>query len=245
MSVVTYESRDRVAVITLNRPDKRNALSRQVVDELEAAWHRFNASDDRAAVLTGAGSAAFTAGADLGDIPHDLWRAVPGVGVEVEKPVIGAVTGWVVGGGLVLAQFCDLLVASETTRFSYPEAKIGFSGGLISSLAARIPHKLAMEVVLLGEPLDARRAYEAGLVNKVVPDGEQLEAALDYGRRLAANAPLVVAQLKRFVGRTIPKGPSELAAIARRDVNFVTNSQDLAEGLAAFRAKRPPVFTGS
>lgn len=245
-NVVTYDVVEGgVAVITINRPDKRNALSKEVVAGLEQAWRRFNDGPERAAVLTAAGDQAFTAGADLNDIPHDLWRAVPGIGVALDKPVVGAVSGWVVGGGLVLAQFCDLLVAADNTNFLYPEAKVGFSGGLISSLAARIPHKIAMEVLLLGESLSARRAYEAGLVNQVVPVGQHVEAALDYARRLAANAPLVLSLLKRFVGETLPQGPSERAAIARRQINAVTDSDDLTEGLAAFRQKRPPVFSGT
>jgi enoyl-CoA hydratase/carnithine racemase len=243
--VVTYQSQDRIAVITINRPDKRNALTKEVVERLNAAWLRFNGSDDRVAVIAATGDVAFTAGADLDDIPHDLWRAIPGIGVEVDKPVIAAVSGWVVGGGLLFAQYSDLLVAAENSKFVYPEAKVGFSGGLISSLVARIPHKVAMELLLVGEPLSAQRAYEVGLVNKVVPTGQQLEAALDYARKLAANAPLVLAQLKRFVGRTLPKGPSELAGIARRDVDLVTFSEDCAEGLAAFKQKRPPVFQGN
>ncbi len=242
--VVTYRSQDRVAIITIDRPGKRNALTKEVVERLNAAWRRFNASDDRVAVIAAAGDAAFTAGADLDDIPHDLWRAIPGIGVEVDKPVIAAVSGWVVGGGLLFAQYSDLLVAAENSKFVYPEAKVGFSGGLIASLAARIPHKIAMELLLIGEPLSAQRAYEIGLVNKVVPTGRQLEAALDYAGKLVANAPLVLAQLKRFVGRTLPKGPSELAGIARREVDQVTVSDDCAEGLAAFKQKRAPVFLG-
>ncbi len=242
--VVTYESIDRIAVITINRPEKRNAVTGEVVDALAQAWRRFNVGDDLVAVWTGAGDQAFTVGADLTDIPHDLFRGIPGIGVEVEKPVIGAVAGWVIGGGVVFAQMCDLLVAAETTRFVYPEAKVGFAGGLVASLAARIPHKIAMELILLGEPISAQRAYDVGFVNKVVPVGQQREAALLYARTLAANAPLVLQLLKRFVGRVIPKGPSEAAGIARRDVDAVTNSADLVEGVAAFRAKRPPAFSG-
>ncbi len=242
--VVTYEIRDRIAIITVNRPDKRNALTKEVVDRLNAAWTRFAASDERVAVITAAGDAAFTAGADLDDIPHDLWRAIPGIGVEVDKPVIAAVSGWVVGGGLLFVQYADLAVAAETARFVYPEAKVGFSGGLISSLAARIPHKVVMELVLTGDAISAQRAYEVGLVNKVVPAGQHLDAALDYAAKLADNAPLVLSQLKRFIGETLSKGPSERAGIARREVDAVTNSADIAEGLAAFKAKRPPAFQG-
>jgi enoyl-CoA hydratase/carnithine racemase len=242
--VVTYESRDNIAIITINRPDKRNAISKQVVTELNAAWRRFEAGEDRVAILTGAGDKAFSVGADLDDIPHELFRAIPGIGVEVTKPVIGAVAGWVIGGGLAFVQYVDLLVAADNTTFVYPEAKVGFSGGLIASLAARIPHKIAAEIILLGEPLSAQRAYEVGFVNRVVPVGQQLDAALDYARKLAANAPLVLKQLKGFVGEVLPKGPSEAAGIARRKVDEVTFSEDIGEGLRAFKEKRPPAFVG-
>jgi enoyl-CoA hydratase len=113
MTAVTYESFDRIAVVTIDQPEKRNALSKQVVDELAEAWRRFAGSGDRVAVLTATGDKAFTVGADLNDVPHDLWRAVPGIGVEIHKPIVGAVAGWVVGGGLVLANHCDLLVAAQ------------------------------------------------------------------------------------------------------------------------------------
>jgi enoyl-CoA hydratase len=125
--------------------------------------------EDRVAVLTGAGDKAFSAGADLRDPPGNLYRGIPGVGVAVDKPVIGAAAGWVVGGGMVLTTMCDILVAADNVRFSYPEVKVGFTGGIITNLAARIPHKIAMELLLLGEPIDAKRAYEVGYVNKVVP----------------------------------------------------------------------------
>lgn len=124
-----------------------------------------------------------------------------------------AAQGWTVGGAMLFAMTADLLVVSETATFSNAEAKIGFSGGLIAALASRIPHKIAMEVILLGENLSAKRAYEAGFVNKTTPPGEELETALVYARKLAANAPLVLKLLKGFVDQTLPKGG---AAIARR-----------------------------
>lgn len=245
MSSVLYQSRDQIAEITINRPDKHNVIDHAVVDGLNEAWRRFNASSDRVAILTANGDRAFTAGANLKDIPHDFWRAVPGVGVPVDKPVIAAIGGIVVGGGLVLVQFADLAIAAENTVLSYPEAKVGYSGGLISSLAARIPHKVAMELLLVGGSIDAHRAYEIGLVNRVVPTGDQLTVARKLAAEIAANAPLVIKFLKNFVGATLPKGPSEAAAIARATVEAVNSADDYREGIAAFFEKRPPEFKGN
>ncbi|BBK31050.1 enoyl-CoA hydratase/carnithine racemase [Stella humosa] len=240
---VLYESRDRVAIITINNPAKANSINADVALGLAAAWRRFNASDDRVAVVTGAGEKAFSAGADL-DAPPELRRFMPGVGIKVEKPIIAAVSGWCVGGSVVLVQMCDLCIASETARFSYPEAKLGFTGGLISSLATRIPHKVAMEFILMGEPMTAQRAYEVGFVNKVVPAGQHLAEAEAWARKLAGMAPLVLTTLKRFVGEALPRGPSEQAGRALADIEAVWGSDDYREGLAAFKAKRPPDYNG-
>lgn len=240
---VSYESADRVAVITINRPDKANALNQDVADGLLAAWTRLNEGDDRVAILTGAGTKAFSAGADLKSPPEN-WRFIPGIGIETDKPIIAAVDGWCVGAAVVLVQFCDLCVASRTARFSYPEAKIGFSGGLISSLVARMPHKVVMELILVGEPLSAQRAYEVGFVNRLTDPGGHVEGAMQFARQLSVNAPLVMAMLKRFTAAVLPKGPSELAGIARRQLEVVDNSEDIKEGIGSFFEKRAPSFTG-
>lgn len=241
--VVTYESKDRIAVITINRPEKRNAFNPAVGEGFKAAWQRLNDSDDRVAIITGAGDRAFSAGADVGD-PAENWSFMPGVGVEVKKPLIAAVNGWCVGIAVVLVQFCDLCVMAEEAKFSYPEAQLGFCGGLISSIVARIPHKLAMELILVGEPMTAQRAYEIGFVNKVVPVHQVKAEAMAYAQRLALNAPLVIELLKNFTGQCLPKGPAELSGIARADLARVADSADQQEGRLAFREKRKPVFTG-
>jgi enoyl-CoA hydratase len=242
---VTYSCADRVAVIAMNRAERMNRLDADIVAGLEAAWQRFMADDDaRVAVLRGEGR-AFSAGADLKAIPHDLYRGIPGVGVAVDKPVVAAVQGWCVGGGMVLTTMADILVCADDAMFSYPEVKIGFSGGLISTLAARIPHKIAMDLLLTGDAITAQRAYEVGYVNKLVKADELVDAAMDYATRIAAQAPLPSRMLKRFVGETIAKGPSERAGIARAQVEAINKSADGEEGIRAFMEKRPPQFKGA
>jgi enoyl-CoA hydratase/carnithine racemase len=242
---VTYTSADHVATITINRAERMNRIDADVVEGLHHAWQRFMTSDeDRVAVLTGAGDKAFCAGADLRAPPNNLYRAIPGVGVPVDKPVIGAVAGWVVGGGMVLTTMCDILIAADTTRFSYPEVKVGFTGGIITNIAARIPHKIAMELLLVGDPIDGKRAYEVGYVNKIVPVAELMPTALDYARRIAATAPLPSRALKRFVSECLPKGPTEIAGIARAQTDAIFESADWEEGRKAFAEKRQPAYRG-
>ncbi len=243
MSVVTYERNNQIAVITLNRPEKLNALNVELGEELRAAWLRFQAGDDKVAILTGSGERAFSAGADLTD-PPDIWRFAPSVGVHVDKPIIAAVNGLCVGGAAVLVQFCDICVMAENARFTYPEAKIGISGGLITSLVERMPHKIAMGFMFALEDLTAQRAYDVGFVNKVVPQGELMAAAMDYAERLSEMAPLVLSMIKRFVDRTLDKGPTELAGIARRESEALKESYDYLEGVASFREKRKAEFEG-
>jgi len=244
MSVVTVEQRGPVSVIQIDRPDKLNAINQAVALELQAAFAEFDRGPQRVAILAGRGGRAFSAGADVTDLP-ELWRCVPTVGIATEKPIIAAVAGWCIGGGLVMAMMCDLLVAGESARFSYPEGKVGITGGMIAGLAARIPHKIAMELMLLGEPIAARRAYEAGFANRVVPDGQEIDAAVELAEKMVDLAPLALAAMKRFVNEhVLPKGPSELAARFGAELAAVRNSEDAAEGVRAFKEKRRPRYQG-
>lgn len=235
---------DGTTLIAINRPEKRNAICAQTAIELQQAFAAFDASPQRVAVITGTGDEAFSGGADLTNVP-ELWRCIPTVGITTEKPIIAAVAGHCVGGAMVLTMMCDLLVAAENARFSYPEAAVGFTGGMIAGLAARIPHKVAMELLLLCRPMDAQRAYNVGFANEIVPKGRQVERALEMAREMAGFAPLVLRTLKRFVNEGVmPQGPSERMAKANRDLAIVRDSLDGQESLRAFKEKRRPKFQG-
>jgi enoyl-CoA hydratase/carnithine racemase len=242
---VTYESKDRIAIVTINRPEAMNAPDESVVQGLRRAWQRLHEGEERCAILAAAGERAFSVGADLKNPPAELWQGVPGIGVTLDKPVIAALKGYCVGGAIVIVQHCDLVVAADNTIFIYPEAQVGFTGGLIAGAAARIPHKIAMELMLLGQRISAQRAYEVGMVNKVTLAGEEMVEAMEYAAILAASAPLVVRALKRFVDQTVvAKSPSELSALCRRDLLAIRESADGAEGRRAFAEKRKPEFVG-
>src|SRR3954454_12006297 len=244
MSVVTVEDRGPVTIISINRPEKLNAINKAVAVELQQAVAGFDRSPQRVAVLTGAGERAFSSGADVTDLP-ELWRCVPTVGITTEKPIIATVSGWCIGGGLVMAMMCDLLVAAQNARFSYPEGKVGITGGMIAGLAARIPHKIAMELMLLGEPISAERAYAVGFANRVVPDGGAVEEAVAMAEKIVDLAPLALATMKRFVNdEVLPKSPAELAARYGAELAAVRNSADAAEGVRAFKERRKPRYQG-
>ncbi len=240
---IDTDSTDGVTVITINRPAKRNAITADMCEALRAGFETFRDSSDRAAILTAAGD-IFTAGADLTNPPADFWKAMPDVGIDIGKPVIAAVNGPAIGMGLAFVAFCDLCVAANTARFVYPEARIGVAKGLISSLAARIPHKIALELMLLGEPVSAQRAYEVGLVNKLTEPGGELAEARRMAAALAQSAPLVLRFLKHMVRETLPASPIESMYRAQLEAERVGNSRDASEGLAAFKEKRAPKFTG-
>lgn len=244
MSALEIRNDGRTTIFTINRPEKMNAINAEVAVELQRGFEEFDRSDQAVAIITGSGDRAFSSGADVTDMP-ELWRCVPSIGIVTEKPIICAIQGWCVGGALVMAAMADLCVVTEDTRFSYPEGKVGLTGGMIATLAARIPHKLAMEIMLLGRPVSGRRAYEMGLANEVVENGKHLDAALTMARELEGMAPLVLKTLKRFVvEHTLVQTPSETMARFARDLGVVRNSADLKEGVSAFKEKRKPVFTG-
>ena len=244
MAAVTVEEKGKISIIRIARPERMNAISAATAVELQNAFQEFDRSDQRVAIISSEGDRAFSAGADVNDLP-ELWRCIPNVGFKTGKPIIAATTGWCVGGGIVLVMMCDLLVSTQSTQFYYPEAKLGLTGGIISSLVTRMPHKLAMEVMLLGSKVSAQRAYEVGFVNRLVPDGRHEQEAMAMAEELVNAAPLVISTLKHFVNDLIlPSGPVERMVATSLDIARVRSSADMQEGLAAYKAKRKPNFTG-
>ncbi len=245
MELVTVTDEGPIRIVALNNPSKGNAISKPMAEQLQVVMKEFERRDDlRCAIITATGTRAFTFGADVSD-PPELWRAIPTVGFKPLKPVICAVEGWCVGGGIVLAMMCDLMVCGSTAKFYYPEAKLGLTGGMIAGLVSRIPHKIAMEIALLCRTIDAQRAERVGLVNEVVPEGEALAKAKEWALELCGMAPMVLWEIKRMVTEDIiPRGPSEQMAIHGQRMAAIRNSADFVEGVAAFREKRPPKFEG-
>ena len=244
---VILTAEDHVLWIRLNRPDALNAMDGAMIDGLAEAWRRLAADRElRAGVVIGEGGRAFSVGADMkaGTQPSDISRILPGIGVELDKPLIAAIGGHCVGGGLVLALGCDLRLATPETRFAYPEPRIGTTGGNAATLARHMPRAIAMEMLMTGAPLPAERAHDVGFVNRLVA-ADALEAeARDLARTIAGNAPLVVQAMKQLVRLGEPRNPIEQAGAVERLLAPVRGSEDEAEGRAAFREKRAPRFTG-
>jgi enoyl-CoA hydratase/carnithine racemase len=235
-------------LITIDRPQARNAVNAAVAAGLAAALDELeNDPALRAGVLTGAEN-TFSAGMDLkaalkGESPEIPGRGFGGLTeAELSKPLIAAVEGFAMGGGFELALGCDLIVAAENAKFGLPEVKRGLiaAGGGVIRLPKRIPHHLAMEFLLTGEPVTGRRAGELGLVNRVTPDGDAAAVALQLAEKLAENAPLALAAVKKIVRGS----EAEAFAVQREETKKLMQSADVREGMTAFAERRAPKWTG-
>jgi len=250
---VHFEVRDRVAVITLDRPEARNAVDHQLAVDLEAAIDRLEHDDALwTGVLRGAGP-AFCAGADLKAVASgraDLTTERGGfagiVRRERTKPIIAAVEGPALAGGFEIVLSCDLVVAGADARFGIPEVKrslIANAGGLIR-LPRLLPRNLAMELALTGEPIDAGTAHRHGVVNRLVEAGEALDGALALAGQVNANAPLAVRASRRVVVNGALLADDEAFALSSEASREVFRSEDFREGPRAFIEKRPPAWKG-
>jgi enoyl-CoA hydratase len=237
-----------ILIVTINRPGQRNAVNGAVSAGIAAALDELDASPDlRVGVLHGNGT-AFSAGMDLkafaaGEQIRDPVRGFAGL-VErpPAKPLIAAVEGWALGGGFEIVLACDLVTAGKSARFGLPEVRRGLAarGGGVFRLPRRLPPALAMEVIVTGAPLEADRAAQFGLVNRLVEDGQALTAALELAELIAANAPMSVRASKRVAIESADWPLSEGFERQRAYLEPVFASQDAAEGVAAFRERRDP-----
>ena len=246
--MIEIHREDAVALLTLNRPDKRNAVNDEMRAELTAAFAGFDADPSlRVVVLTGAGS-AFCAGGDLSasTVPDpDRPRIIEPLD-KFAKPVIAAINGIAFGGGLELALACDLRIASHAARFALPEVRLGSlpgSGGT-QRLPAVVGPSLAAQMILTGEPIDAARALAAGLVSELCAPEKLLDTALAHARAIARNAPLAVIAAKRLLRAAAATHDAQRLDFERRLFNELARTEDRNEGRRAFREKRDPVFKG-
>ncbi len=249
---VLVERRESVLVITINRPEAKNAINGAVAAGMAAALDELDADDElRAGILTGAGG-TFSAGMDLkaflrGETPTIEGRGLGGLTeAPPRKPLIAAVEGWAVAGGFELLLACDLVVAAEDAHLGVPEVKRALvaGGGAAMLLPQRIPQTIALEMLLTGDPITAQRAADLGLVNRVTPAGGALDGALELAGAIAANGPLAVAVTKQ-VARAARDWTSEEGWAKQLDVILpVFVSADAQEGATAFAEKRPPRYQG-
>jgi enoyl-CoA hydratase/carnithine racemase len=248
---VRYHLEDGVTWLVIDRPEARNAINRAVGAGLWDGFRRFEADPAaKVAVLTGTGD-AFCAGADLKEmaalrmtVPPKDWAPHLGRNLQVTKPVIAAVNGVALGGGFLLAQMCDLCVAAEGARFGITEARWGRGAPWAAPLPWLVPPRVALELLLTGEPIDAHRAYEVGLVNRVVPDAALRQEAGRLAATVAANAPLSVRAAKAMVHAAAGRDLDQAVEEGWRLFEPVYLSEDAQEGPRAFLEKRPPVWKG-
>ncbi len=248
---------DRVATVTINRPRSLNALNSATMRELKSALEAVaGAGDTGVVILTGAGEKAFVAGADIQEMKsftpvQALEFVLFGQGVlelieRLPQPVIGAVNGFALGGGCELAMACDILIAAETAKFGQPEVNLGIIPGYggTQRLPRLVGRNLAKELVLTGEMIPAQRAYEIGLVNRVVPAAGLMDAARDIARKILSKAPVAVRTAKMAMNRGLDLDLGNACALEANSFAVTFSTEDGAEGMGAFLEKRKPVFKG-
>jgi enoyl-CoA hydratase len=249
---VLTERRGRILLITINRPDQRNAVNAAVAQGIAAGLDELDAEAELSlGILTGAGK-GFSAGMDLkafvaGESSYAGDRGFAGITQRAaEKPLIAAIEGFAVAGGLEIALACDLIVASRGARLGVPEVKRSLvaAAGALLRLPRVLPRNLAMELALTGDPIDAERGYELGMVNRLAEPGQALSTALELAEAIAANGPLALAATKRILMESVDWRQSEFFARQGDIAGPVMGSEDAKEGAKAFAEKRAPVWKG-
>jgi len=252
-----YVKRNAIGYVTVNRPEKLNALNRKTMDELEECFQEIESDDEvRAVILTGAGEKAFVGGADINELA--VQTPVEGKEMSVRgqkildliehlgKPVIAAINGYALGGGCELALACTLRIASENARLGQPEVKLGLIPGYAGTqrLTRLVGKGRALEMVLSGDPISAAEAYRIGLVNQVVPPHDLIATAEKLGQKITANAPLAVKFALEAVNHGLEMTEAEGQFLEANLFELCCTTADMKEGTRAFLEKRPARFTG-
>lgn len=253
---VDYRKEGKVAFFTLNRPEALNAINIESLAELSQALIDFKNDDNlRAGIITGTGERAFSVGADVRTVLPKFkenrgkqwdWPATILRGLELWKPVIAAVNGYALGGGLEIALACDIRIASENATFGMPEVNLGIIPGWggTQRLPRLIPQGKAAEMIFSGKPIDAHEAYRVGLVNKVVPSAQLMTAAHEMAESICKPAPLAVRAAKQAINQGLDRPLDEGLEIEKRLIDYLTGTDDFDEGVNAFISKRKPDFKG-
>lgn len=249
MAYVDYEKTGHIVTIRLNRPERRNSMSRELMEDLADAWDRYAADDDAwVAIMTGAGT-AFCAGNDLKDAKergsfsgqHRMkYPFMP----DSDKPTVSAVNGFAMGGGMVMACSTDFGVVAEDAILQLTEIQLGVIGGFDLGLRNRVPLRIANEMSLLGAPFTGRRAYEVGLFNRCVPRDQVLPEALKIAERIVNLPPLTVRAMKQAMAKDRPWASEAAWAVYHDTKEALGKAEDTLEAVRAFNEKRPPVFHG-
>ncbi len=252
--LILSETRGRVGLITLNRPEALNALNNQLMRELMDALETFDKNGSIGAMVITGNEKAFAAGADIKEMADKSIQemtdtdhiAVFGRIRTIRKPVIAAVSGWALGGGCEVALSCDMIVASESAKFGQPEINIGVipGAGGTQRLTRAVGKAIAMEVILNDRRLTAQEAYQFGMVNRVVPVENYLDEALKLAKEIAARAPIAVRAAKKMINQTYERTLSEGLAAEKQEFYNLFATEDQKEGMQAFVEKRPPRWKG-
>lgn len=254
---IDFELNDGVALITINRPERLNAMDQEHYQGLSEAWMRVRDDPEiNVAIVTGAGDRAFTVGADIKSFIAapaglgEMWLTqkdqLLNRGLEVWKPVICAVNGLCLGGGMTLLLGTDIRVTADHATFSLAEVKRGIiaGNGGTQRVIKQLPHAIAMEMLLTGDAIDASAAERWGLVNKVVPKGGLIDAAMEYAKRITKNGPLAVQAAKELAYRSRDLDLANGLRLEQVMNRMLQVTEDAKEGAAAFAEKRPPIYRG-
>ena len=254
--MISYHKRGRIAIFTINRPETRNAMNAQGMQELRDRMLEFDSDQDLwVGIISGAGDKAFCGGADVKEMvffqqahPRQYWERpdTPMRGLEIWKPLIAAIKGVALGGGLEIALACDIRIASENAQFGTPEASLGLMPGWggTQRLPRMIPWAKAAEMLLGGKIIDAQEAYRIGLVNEVVPAQEVMPMAIKWAERMCQLGPLALRAIKQAMVKGTSTSLEEGLQIEKGLVKYLASTEDLAEGIKAFVEKRKPNYRG-